>query len=389
MSAAVHIEMNILSSMFCILLYYQQKRHRVFDFLGSTTFNSLLWSAVGVMAVDIISVLFMSDLLPHTDAALMLVQTVYYLIQTILPFFFMLYCINTTGTDTSGTTKLLLSVPILFTLVVLVINTKTNFAFYIEDNIVLRGEGYLLAIITPMLYIAASLLLCLSFYLRTRNDTQERRKIAFHMLMCVGICFAGALSCAFISYLSPWHVFVGALIYLYIQLHSYREQSLDILAYTDSLTGLKNYAAYSYIREKIAQKMRSVPDYQFAIAVMDVNDLKKVNDAYGHKSGDALLICASKFMCDIFDHSPVCRIGGDEFAAILEGSDYENRDQLFCSFMQQIKNTTYLAGDTNLTLSAALGMCAYSPEKHSSFDDVFQEADRAMYENKDLCKKHR
>ena len=389
MNVAVNIEMNILSSMFCLLLYYQQKKHKVFDFLGSTTFNYLLWSAVGVMAVDIVSILFMSNLVPHTDAALMFVQSVYYLIQTILPFFFMIYCINATGTKTSHTAKTLMSVPIMFTLIVLVINTKTFFAFYIEDNIVLRGNGYLLAIITPMLYVAASLFLCLIFYLRSRNDSQERRKIAFHILVCVTICFIGALACAFVSYLSPWHAFVGALVYLYIQLHSYREQSLDILAYTDSLTGLKNYAAYSHIKERIVQKMRSTPDYRFAIAVMDVNDLKKVNDAYGHKSGDALLICASQFLCHIFDHSPVCRIGGDEFVAILEGSDYENREQLFCTFMQQMKNTTYLAGDTELTISAALGMCAYSPEKHRSFDEVFQEADRSMYENKDLCKKHR
>ena len=389
MNAAVHIEMNILSSMFCILLYYQQKRHKVFDFLGSTTFNSLLWSSVGIMVVDIVSILFMSNLVPHTDAALMFVQSIYYLLQTVLPFFFMIYCINTTGTTVPKRVEMLLSIPIVFTLFVLIINTKTYFAFYIEDSIVLRGDGYLMAIVTPMLYIAASLILCLIFYLRTKNDTQERRKVAFHMLMCVTICFIGALACAFISYLSPWHVFVGSLIYVYIQLHSYREQSLDLLAYTDSLTGLKNYAAYSHIKERIAQKMRSTPDCHFAVAVMDVNDLKKVNDAYGHKSGDALLIRASKFMCDIFDHSPVCRIGGDEFVAILEGSDYENREQLSCSFAEQMKTATYLAGDTELTISAALGVCVYSPEKHHSFDEVFQEADQSMYKNKDLCKKRR
>lgn len=389
MNAGIYIEMDILSCMFCFLLYYQQKKHKVFDFLGTTTFNYLLWSAVGIMAVDIVSWLLMGDVIPHTDTALMLVQTLYYLMQAILPFYFLMYCINTTGKKLTGISQALLSIPIFVTFVVLLLNMKWAFAFHVEDNIVVRGDGFLCAIAAPVLYITASEHLCFTFYQRCRSGHLERRKIAFHMLVCISTCFAGALLCALVDFLSPWHIFVSALIYLYIQLHGYREQSLDVLAYTDSLTGLKNYAAYAHIKEKIRQKMADSANTRFAIVVMDVNDLKKVNDAHGHKSGDDLLQCASKLLCDVFQHSPVCRIGGDEFVAILENSDYENRDALYQSFMERMKTTTFYTDYTHLPMTAALGMCDYSPEKHRSFDDVFQAADSAMYENKAQAKKNK
>ncbi len=383
MSAGVHIELDILFSMFCVLLYYQQKKHKVFDFLGTTTFNSLLWASICIMIVDGISWFFMGNLLPHSDLDLMLIQTVYYFIQVLLPYYFVIYCINTTGKKLSRLATLLLGTPVLITGVILAVNARTSFAFYVEDNMVLRGSGFALAIISPMLYVTAAMVLCTVFYLISRKSGDpEKKRIAFHMFVCLLICFTGAVSCAFINYISPWYSFVAALIYLYIQLHSHRERNLDALAYTDSLTGLKNYASYAHIKEKIERKLAENPDTEFAIAMMDVNNLKKTNDLHGHHAGDALIVSAAKLMCKTFSHSPVCRIGGDEFVAILENGDYEKREELYRQFMDEMKVTTFTAEDITLPLTVALGICKFDRTKHASFDDTFQEADSIMYENK-------
>lgn len=382
MNAGIHIEMNILFTMFCILLYFQQKKHNVFDFLGSTTFNYLVWSSVGVMAVDTVSWLFVADVIPHPDIAPLISHTLYYMIQAILPFFFLIYCINTTGAHLTRTAHKILSIPIFCTFILLLINAKDGFAFSIENNLSIRNADYLLVIIAPLFYTMACFLSCCIFYVRSRKDTLERRKIAFHMLVCVSITLLGAIACTFIPHLSPWHAFVSALVYLYINLHSYREQNLDAIAYTDSMTGLKNYAAYTHIKDSIARQMKDDSNTAFAIAVMDVNNLKKVNDKYGHKAGDALLCAASQLLCNVFKRSSVCRIGGDEFVAILEHSDYENREALYQTFTEQMQSATFTFEDVELPLSAALGLCAYDHNRHHSFDDVFQEADSTMYENK-------
>lgn len=382
MNAGIHIEMNILFCMFCILLYFQQKKHNVFDFLGSTTFNYLVWASVGIMSVDTVSWLFVADVIPHPDIAPLISHTLYYMIQAVLPFFFLIYCVNTTGTHLTKTAHKILSIPIFCTVILLLINAKDGFAFSIENNLSIRNADYLLVIIAPLFYTTACFVSCCIFYVRSRKDTMERRKIAFHMLVCVSITLLGAIACTFIPHLSPWHAFVAALVYLYINLHSYHEQSLDTIAYTDSMTGLKNYAAYTHIKEQMVQQLTSDPNTHFAIAVMDVNNLKKVNDKYGHKAGDALLCCASKLLCDVFKRSPVCRIGGDEFVAILESYDYENREALYNAFLERMQTATFTFEDVELPLSAALGLCAYDHNRHHSFDDVFQEADSTMYENK-------
>ena len=388
MNVGIHVEANILSSLFCILLFFQQKRHKVFDFLGTTAFNSLLWASVFIMTLDIGSWLMMGNLIPHTDRDLLIIQSLYYLIQTLLPLYFLVYCINTTGRQLSKFNHCMMYLPVVCTAVILILNFFNGFAFYIQDNSVFRNSDFILAIAAPMLYLTNTLVLCITFYIRSLHDTEEKQKISFHMLVCVSISMLGAIVCSFVSFVSPWHVFIASLIYLYMQLHGYRERSLDILAYTDSLTGVKNHAAYSHIKEKMEAKIRHDPHCSFAVAVMDVNNLKKTNDAYGHKAGDALIIGATRLMCTIFDHSPVCRIGGDEFVAILENSDYENRDELQQKFMKQMNVTTFFAGNEEHPLTAALGIAVYRSEFHTSFAEVFQEADTAMYENKAQFKAH-
>ena len=111
--------------------------------------------------------------------------------------------------------------------------------------------------------------------------------------------------------------------------------------------------------------------------MLDVNDLKKINDTAGHQAGDRYLRDACKIICEIFKHSPVYRIGGDEFAATLSGADYENREALLESF---------LAGNPERAAHGkavvACGIAVYRPGEDNRFQDVFERADAEMYENK-------
>lgn len=389
MNIGIHIETNLLACLFCLLLYHQQRRHKVFDFLGTTTFNSLLWACIFIMTLDSVSWFMMADVIPHTEQVLLLTQSLYYFIQSILPMFFMAYCYNTSGRRIHFVSWPAIYGAIVFTAFVLIDNFSTGAVFYVENNIICHNDGFWMVILAPMLYISTALVLCTIFMIRSFNSTVEKRNISFHMFMCVAITFIGALGCSFVDYTSPWHVFIASLIYLYMQLHGYRERTLDILAYTDSLTGLKNHAMYTMFMDEMNQKIKNDPSCRFAVVVMDVNDLKMTNDTYGHKAGDALIISASRLMCGIFQHSPVCRIGGDEFVAILENSDYEHRDELYRQFIESMKISTFYTEEKELPLSVALGMEVYSPKRHACFEEVFHIADEAMYEYKSRIKKDR
>ena len=122
---------------------------------------------------------------------------------------------------------------------------------------------------------------------------------------------------------------------------------------------------------------------QFALVVADVNGLKTVNDAQGHEAGDQLIRNTSRCICGIYAHSPVFRIGGDEFVVILTGGDYARRDELLAELRAKslpgIEELQLQNGDA----SVASGMAEYSPETDTTVAEVFARADEAMY----ACKK--
>lgn len=102
--------------------------------------------------------------------------------------------------------------------------------------------------------------------------------------------------------------------------------------YTDPLTGVKSKQAYIEDEEKLNKKIRSGLVKELGVVVFDINDLKSVNDNLGHDTGDIYIYTASMLISEFFENSPVYRIGGDEFAVILEGGDYGNREKLLTAF---------------------------------------------------------
>ena len=154
------------------------------------------------------------------------------------------------------------------------------------------------------------------------------------------------------------------------------------MAAIDSLTGIKNKHAYAQWEAKINEDIKKGEQNPFAVVVCDINNLKAVNDQYGHKEGDACIKNACAIICGVFSHSPVFRIGGDEFVVLLSGGDYIRRKTL----MEQINavprdRSKIRAGDT-----VAAGIAEYNKEKHFSLLSVFEDADKAMYERKQFLK---
>ncbi|MBQ2528188.1 MAG: GGDEF domain-containing protein, partial [Spirochaetales bacterium] len=148
----------------------------------------------------------------------------------------------------------------------------------------------------------------------------------------------------------------------------------------DALTGVRNKHAYIDFEEKINSSIRNGEDLQFAITVFDVDSLKEINDRLGHKAGDLYLQKAARMICDSFKHSPVFRVGGDEFVAFSRGHDYEIIDEIFKSFGElNLKN------EKNGDVVVSFGMARYKGEKDIA--DVFDMADKVMYKNKQKYKK--
>ena len=161
---------------------------------------------------------------------------------------------------------------------------------------------------------------------------------------------------------------------------------LNIETYKDALTGVGNKAAYLKETEEL-NAMIANGDAEFAFAMVDINNLKMINDDFGHRAGDAYIKGCSDMICDAFKHSPVFRIGGDEFIVVLRGRDYADRKEITNKLREGFEKT-FAATDAEpwQRYSAAVGMAEYASDDNT-VELVFKRADKKMYENKAAFKK--
>ncbi|WP_034453008.1 bifunctional diguanylate cyclase/phosphodiesterase [Butyrivibrio sp. AE2032] len=154
----------------------------------------------------------------------------------------------------------------------------------------------------------------------------------------------------------------------------------EIKANIDELTKVKNKHAYSEAEKRMDENIKENPNLEFAIAVFDLNGLKEVNDTLGHQAGDKFIIKGCNIICRIFKHSPVYRVGGDEFVAVVQGYDYINLAALMDK-LQKHNEKNKLKGDVVI----AAGASRYQEDGRVA--PVFERADEAMYKNKRELKK--
>lgn len=151
------------------------------------------------------------------------------------------------------------------------------------------------------------------------------------------------------------------------------------LARRDELTGVKNKTAYKELEESIQGYIENhISNLAFAIIVCDTNNLKQINDTKGHAAGDEYLKASCHLLCNIFVHSPVFRVGGDEFVVFLKGNDYEARYELMEKLQSQVRDNH----NAENGVIVAAGMSEYNPEKDQTVSEIFERADKEMYKNK-------
>ena len=164
---------------------------------------------------------------------------------------------------------------------------------------------------------------------------------------------------------------------------------LNKRVFVDALTSVRNKGAFNDYIQELQEKLDQNPELEFAVGVFDCNDLKKINDHYGHDKGDLYLQAASTLICKVFQHSPVFRIGGDEFAVFLLNDDYQNRNSLIEEFERRQKEISAAAKCKWEEVQVALGVAVYDPEHDRSVNETARRADKIMYENKRAGKQGR
>ena len=158
--------------------------------------------------------------------------------------------------------------------------------------------------------------------------------------------------------------------------------ALNKRVFVDALTSVRNKGGFNEYIRGLQKRLDNKEQLEFAIAVFDCDNLKMINDQYGHDKGDVYLQTASRLISRVFKHSPVFRIGGDEFAAVLLNDDHRDKEALTDLFYRSAEEIRASANNKWEQVSVAMGMAEFNPQNDDSVDDVIRRADKTMYENK-------
>ena len=153
------------------------------------------------------------------------------------------------------------------------------------------------------------------------------------------------------------------------------------LAYHDQLTGLSNRYAFD---EAIAENM-ATPSQEFGLLMLDIDNLKEVNDGLGHSVGDSMICEVARRLAGVEADITVYRLGGDEFAAICPGcADSAALGALADTLLRQMERPYECEGNTimsQITIGGVLGN-----KDGSSADVLRQNADMALYHAKQTAR---
>jgi diguanylate cyclase (GGDEF)-like protein/PAS domain S-box-containing protein len=159
------------------------------------------------------------------------------------------------------------------------------------------------------------------------------------------------------------------------------EEALKTLSLKDELTGLYNRRGFFTLAEqglKTAQRM----GIEMMLIFGDLDNMKEINDTFGHKEGDQALVDTAQILRETFRESDIiARFGGDEFV-ILAAKGLETSSEKLISRFKQFLNGHHLQSKRSYTLSLSLGIAYFDPKNPCSLDVLLAQADKLMYENK-------
>lgn len=155
--------------------------------------------------------------------------------------------------------------------------------------------------------------------------------------------------------------------------------NINALARTDSMTGMENRTAYLARITELDLQLTKKQLSAFAVIMFDLNNLKHVNDEYGHNEGDKYIIATAKLLKKSFPTAELFRFGGDEFVAVLYNITPAELDALILNFEENVEKRNKRH---SIKASIACGYALYDGQHDTCFADVYNRADTAMYAQK-------
>lgn len=158
------------------------------------------------------------------------------------------------------------------------------------------------------------------------------------------------------------------------------DRELRSLALTDDLTGLYNRRGFLAVATQQMRLMRRKGE-GLLLFFADVDNLKAINDSFGHQEGDFALVRTADALEQTFrDSDMLARLGGDEFAALAVDASGENEEAILRRLEENLRISC--VDESRYQLSLSVGVAKLDPHRLVSIGELLEQADRSMYADK-------
>jgi diguanylate cyclase (GGDEF)-like protein len=162
---------------------------------------------------------------------------------------------------------------------------------------------------------------------------------------------------------------------------NYGKEMFKALSETDEMTGLLNKRSFSPMLHK-ATDVAVQYSQPLSAMMIDADNLKQVNDTYGHKAGDKLILTIANTIKDCLRTSDIiCRYGGDEFVALLPQLSSDKATETAERLRSAIENTSFDVDGKKITTTVSIGIATY-PDEVLIAEELLEKADVTLYESK-------
>ncbi|MBN4053437.1 GGDEF domain-containing protein [Haliea sp. AH-315-K21] len=162
---------------------------------------------------------------------------------------------------------------------------------------------------------------------------------------------------------------------------NYGKKVFKVLSETDEMTGLLNKRSFSPMLHK-ATEVAIQYSQPLSAMMIDADNLKKVNDTYGHKAGDKLILTIASTIQDCLRTSDIiCRYGGDEFVALLPQLPSDRAIETAERLRSAVENTSFDVDGQRISTTVSIGIATY-PDDVLIAEELLEKADETLYESK-------
>ncbi len=370
-SGVLYDEIDIFAIL--VLFIIMDRSKHSFLTTDQRLFNAELKAVMLALFFDALTWTFNEQTFPGART-LNVIANYFYWFSTLFPCYIgLLYCTYVAVGRLEKSWSILFSIPVFAAGAILVCNVWNDGVFYVTDtNEYTRGELFLAVGSLPIFHMGLAVLITLWKYAHAQEA--ERHKYIMLMLFMLFPLLSMLMQICIYGILTIWTGLTLSVLmcYVYIQ-----QGNLS----TDPLTGLNNRRRFDAYSMRVWRNLKG--SSMLYIIMLDIDRFKLINDTYGHAEGDCALIRAADTLKRSIGGKKgfLARIGGDEFAIILENEDEEAVRALVARIHSLMEQENEAAGRT-YKLHFSIGFAGVSGEDKSDFNGLFAKADADMYEQK-------